>query len=107
MDPDQRKVYETFEAELKNALNDELRKGSKKLLGAYLQSLLAYPDTPWKNESIYRFEQKNGSPIKILVAEAKALSEKRIYPKEKRLIELCLKEKALGRIPAKRFFFEA
>ena len=97
METDQRNVYETFSKELKQALDEELRKGSKRLLGAYLQSLLAYPDTPWKQESIYRIEQKGGAPNKILVAEAKALSEKKIYPKEKRLIELCLKEKALGR----------
>lgn len=97
MDFDQREIYQTFERELKDALDDELRKGSKKLLGAYLQSLLAYPDTPWKKESIYRFENVCGSPKKILVAEAKALSEKKIYPKEKRLIDICLKEKALGR----------
>lgn len=97
MDSDQKNVYDTFSAELKQALDEELRKGSKKLLGAYLQSLLAYPDTPWRKESIYRFEQKCGSPIKVLVAEAKALSEKKIYPKEKRLIDLCVKEKALGR----------
>ena len=97
MDSDQREVYETFSRGLKQALDLELRKGSKKLLGAYLQSLLAYPDTPWKKENIYRVEQKNGSPIKVLVAEARALSEKKLYPKEKRLIELCRKEKALGR----------
>ena len=97
MDPDQKEAYTTFSTELKQALDEELRKGSKRLLGAYLQSLLAYPDTPWKKESIYREEQRNGKPRTILVAEARALSENKLYPKEKRLIEICKKEKALGR----------
>ena len=97
MGSDQRNIYDTFSKELKEELVRELRKGSKKLLGAYLQSLLAYPDTPWREESIYTVKDQAGKPRKVLVAHAKALSEKKLYPKEKRLIELCKKEKALGR----------
>jgi len=93
MNPEQKEVYETFSRKLKDALNDELRKGGKRLLGAYLQSLLAYPDTPWRKESIYKIDEDR----KFLVAEARALSEDVIYPKEKRLIEICRENKALGR----------
>lgn len=93
MNPDQKEVYETFSRKLKDALNDELRKGGKRLLGAYLQSLLAYPDTPWKKESIYKTDEDR----RFLVAEARALSESVIYPKEKRLIEICRENKAAGR----------
>lgn len=93
MNPEQKEVYESFSRELKEALNDELRKGGKRLLGAYLQSLLAYPDTPWKKESIYKIDEDR----KILLAEARALSEDVIYPKEKRLIEICRENKAMGR----------
>ena len=93
MEPEQKEVYETFSRKLKDALNDELRKGGKRLLGAYLQSLLSYPDTPWKKESIYKMDEDR----RILVAEARALSENEIYPKEKRLIEICRENKAMGR----------
>ncbi len=93
MNPEQKEVYETFSRKLKDALNDELRKGGKRLLGAYLQSLLSYPDTPWKKEAIYKTDE-NG---RVLVAEARALSEDAIYPKEKRLIEICRENKTMGR----------
>ena len=93
MNSEQKEVYETFSRKLKDALNDELRKGGKRLLGAYLQSLLSYPDTPWRKESIYKIDEDR----KVLVAEARALSEDVIYPKEKRLIEICHENKVMGR----------
>lgn len=93
MNPDQKEIYETFSRKLKDALNDELRKGGKRLLGAYLQSLLAWPDQPWKKESIYKIDEDR----RILVAETRPLSEDVIYPKEKRLIEICRENKAAGR----------
>jgi len=93
MADEQKEIYETFSRKLKDALNDELRKGGKRLLGAYLQSLLAWPDQPWKRESIYKTDVER----RILLAETVALSEDAIYPKEKRLIEICRENKATGR----------
>jgi len=85
--------YHKFAMKLKEELLKELRKGSKRLLGAYLQSLLGYPDAPWRRETVTTKVMDK----EIVVASAPALSADIIYPKEKRIIELCLEEKKQGR----------
>ena len=89
MEEEQASEYHTFASTLKAELVKELTKGSKRLLGAYLQSLLAYPDAPWRGERVMRQVRDE---IEV-VAEAPALNRETIYPKEKRIIELCLEEK--------------
>src|SRR5207253_8350925 len=65
--------------------------GSRRLLGAYLQSLLAYPDGCTRPEMVV----EPGS--ELVVGRAPALPEDRLYPKERRLVELCLGERERGR----------
>lgn len=89
MEEEQASEYHAFASTLKAELVRELTKGSKRLLGAYLQSLLAYPDAPWRGEKVIRREVDREE----IIAQAPALSAETIYPKEKRLIELCLNEK--------------
>jgi len=94
MAEEQRKVHRAFKAELAAEVQAQLACGSKKLLGAYLQSLLHHPDTPWREEAVYTTD-KVGSPY--LVAAAEALDDVVVYPKEQRLIDIAKDEKRSGR----------
>ena len=69
-----------------------LSKGSKRLLATYLQTLLAYPDGCTKGETV--FDPATGEPI----VQVPPLSEGRLYPKEKSLLDLL----AAGRMEGRR-----
>jgi superfamily II DNA or RNA helicase len=90
----QNEVHRAFKAELAAEVQAQLACGSKKLLGAYLQSLLHHPDTPWREEAVFTTD-KVGTPY--LVAAAEALDEAVVYPKEQRLIDIARQEKRNGR----------
>lgn len=94
MAEEQRQVHRAFKAQLATEVQRQLACGSKKLLGAYLQSLLHHPDTPWREEAVYTTD-KVGTPC--LVAAAEALDGTVVYPKEQRLIDLAKEEKRGGR----------
>ncbi len=94
MAPEQEAVHQAFKDDLTAELKRQLACGSKKLLGAYLQSLLHHPDTPWREEAIWTTD-KVGVPY--LVAEAQALDAFVIYPKEQRLLDIAKAEKSRGR----------
>lgn len=85
MDWDQRGQYNAFERTLKEALAKRLKNRDKSLLGAYVQSLLTLPDSPWRNKGV---STKNGKPV----AFAEALPAEILYPKEREILEL-IKEK--------------
>jgi hypothetical protein len=68
-----------------------LVKGSRKLLGTYLNSLLCYPDRPFHNEPIiYPGTDR-------IIAQPTALTEDRIYGKESHLLNIVGQELAQGR----------
>lgn len=90
----QREVHRAFKADLAAEVQAQLACGSKKLLGAYLQSLLHHPDTPWREEAVFTTD-KAGTPY--LMAAAEALDDAVVYPKELRLIDLAKEEKRSGR----------
>ncbi len=94
MAEEQREVHRAFKAELAAEVQAQLACGSKKLLGAYLQSLLHHPDTPWREEAVFTTD-KVGAPY--LVAAAEALDDAVVYPKEQRLIDIAKDEKRRGR----------
>ena len=94
MEGEQYAVHQAFKGELTAELERQLACGSKKLLGAYVQSLLHHPDTPWREETVYS-PDKEGVPR--LVAHAEALGDSVVYPKEQRLIDIALAEKRRGR----------
>ena len=87
----QRSAYKTVFEKLRKALADALKKGSKKLLSTYLQSLLAYPDGCTRGETV--FDPQTGNPL----VQVPPLSEERLYPKEKALVDLVAAERLEGR----------
>ncbi len=94
MTPEQQEVHQAFRDDLTAELKRQLACGSKKLLGAYLQSLLHHPDTPWREEAVYSPDEKG---VPRLVAHAEALDASVVYPEERRLIDTALSEKRRGR----------
>ena len=91
MEPAQKKAYQKLASDLLMALREQLARGNKSLLGAYLQTLLSYPDQPFREEVVVNKETGE------VVARAPALAEDIIYPKERRLIELVKGELEQGR----------
>ena len=87
----QRSAYKTVFEKLRKALADALKKGSKKLLSTYLQTLLAYPDGCTRGETV--FDPRTGNPL----VQVPPLSEERLYPKEKALVDLVAAERLEGR----------
>ena len=87
----QRSAYNHVFEELKKELADALKSGSKRLLATYLQTLLAYPDGCTRGETV--FDPRTGD---VIVA-VPPLSEEKLYPKEKALIDLVAAERMEGR----------
>ncbi len=91
MEPLQEQAYRKLASDLILALREQLARGNKSLLGAYLQSLLSYPDQPFHEEMVVHKETGE------VVARAPALPEDVVYPKEQRLLELVKAELSQGR----------
>jgi len=86
----QAEAYRGFFNELRSALLEELKAGSKSLLAIYLQALLTYPDRCTVEETVYN---KRGDAV----AYAPALDQGVLYPKEEKLIEIVKAEREGGR----------
>ena len=78
----QRSAYQAVFTTLRKALADALAQGSKRLLGAYLQTLLAYPDGCTRGETV--FDPQTQRPL----VQVPPLAEDRVYPKEQALLDL-------------------
>ena len=87
----QRMAYDTVFEELRKELAEALKKGSKRLLATYLQTLLAYPDGCTRGETV--FDPRTGD----VIVQVPPLSEERLYPKEKALVDLVAAERMAGR----------
>ena len=87
----QRSAYDTVFEELRRKLAEALKKGSKRLLATYLQTLLAYPDGCTKGETV--FDPKTGD----VIVQVPPLSHEKLYPKEKSLLDLVAAERMEGR----------
>ncbi len=87
----QRSSYEELERTLRAALSAALASGSKRLLAAYLQSLLAWPDGCTRGETVFDPDSDG------LVAQLPPLDDGRVYPKEQALLELVAQERLAGR----------
>ncbi len=87
----QRSAYNTVFEELRRKLADALSKGSKRLLSTYLQTLLAYPDGCTRGETV--LDPESGE----VIVQVPPLSEEKLYPKEKSLVDLIAKERIEGR----------
>ena len=87
----QRSAYDKLFGTLRAALTDLLAKGSKRLLATYLQTLLAYPDGCTRGETVF-----DPGTADMLV-QVPPLSEERLYPKERALVDLVAAERLAGR----------
>ena len=87
----QRSAYNRVFEDLKKELTAALKKGSKRLLATYLQTLLAYPDGCTKGETV--LDPRSGD----ILVQMPPLSEERLYPKEKALVDLVAAERLEGR----------
>ena len=87
----QRSAYSKVFEELKKELAQALKSGSKRLLATYLQTLLAYPDGCTRGETV--FDPRSGD----VIVSVPPLSEKKLYPKEKALVDLVAAERLAGR----------
>ncbi len=87
----QRSAYQAVFTTLRQALADALAQGSKRLLGAYLQTLLAYPDGCTRGETV--FDPQTDRPL----VQVPPLAEERVYPKEQALLDLVAAERQAGR----------
>ena len=77
--------------ELRLKLAEALKAGSKRLLATYLQTLLAYPEGCTKGETV--FDPRSGD----VIVQVPPLSEDKLYPKEKALVDLVAAERMEGR----------
>ena len=89
----QRSAYADLEATMRAALKSALSQGSKRLLAAYLQSLLAYPDGCTRGETALDPE----SDEENILVQLPPLTEDKLYPKEQALVDLVAKERMAGR----------
>ena len=87
----QRSAYNTVYEELRKELAEALKAGSKRLLATYLQTLLAYPDGCTRGETV--FDPRSGD----VIVQVPPLSEERLYPKERALIDMVAAERMEGR----------
>ena len=87
----QRTAYNTVFEELRKELAAALKSGSERLLATYLQTLLAYPDGCTRGETV--FDPRSGD----VIVQVPPLSEEKLYPKEKALIDLVAAERLEGR----------
>ena len=67
------------------------RAAPRRLLATYLQTLLAYPDGCTRGETV--FDPRSGD----VIVQVPPLSEEKLYPKEKALIDLVAAERLEGR----------
>jgi len=89
--PSQAAAYRQLADALHAAVMQALQGGSRRLLGAYLQALLAYPDACTQGETVV--DPGSGE----VIASAPALPDDRLYPKEQAIVDLALAERAQGR----------
>jgi superfamily II DNA or RNA helicase len=89
MDSDLRSAYRRLEADIRRVMNEQLARGNKKLLGAFLANLLSYPDKPFDNPAV---DLKNGS-----YAIPEELPQNIEYAKEAELVRIVREARARGR----------
>lgn len=90
MASEQRAAYDNLASTLEEELHERIKQGDHSLLGAYLQSLLAYPNACFREEIV---RDRTGE----VVASAPALSDAILFPKEEWLVNLACNERAQGR----------
>ncbi len=106
MAPEQAREYKRVEDILVGTCREMLQRGSMKLLGAMLVTLLEYPDRPWDWTSptgnkdhlavgYWKTGSKTESDWQGVVQPA-SLSQTLVYPKEQALLDICRREVQAG-----------
>ena len=88
----QEMAYMALEDKLKEAIKPLLARGNRKLLGAYIHSLLSYTDACMKG-----IEVNDPDDPEVPIITIPPLSAQHIYPKEQALLDLCQEEREAGR----------
>lgn len=96
METEQHEAYSEFESTLRGAVRQALACGDRSLLGAMLQSLLAYPDGARRGETIIHPRRKLQDGSSEIVAMAPKLDIP-LLPKEEKLLEILREQKSRGR----------
>ena len=91
MEDDLAAAYKHLEHRIGSEMRQLLAQGSRRLLGAYLNTLLCYPDRPFHNEPV--IDPVNGN----VIAEPADLPMDRLYPKESELLRIVRGEVSQGR----------
>lgn len=97
MDPEMREAYTELEEDIKACLMENRK--NRSVISKMLNSLLLYPDHPFKLGIIYgKRRNQDGYWEKFVIAQPKDLPEDRLYSKERRLIEMVRAELTEGRL---------
>jgi hypothetical protein len=99
MDAEQARAYGEVEEALSEEIKRMIVRGDRRLLGAMLQTLLAYPDHPfgWGPVGYREGGEGGGGGCFVTVCTPDDLGEGAVRPKEQALIDLCLAERDAGR----------
>jgi hypothetical protein len=100
MDAEQARAYrEQVEKPLAEAIKQMMQRRDHRLLGAMLQTLLAYPDYPYDWEPVGYWERGEAGSrgTFVTVARPPSLAKDVIRPKEQALLDLVRTEKQQGR----------
>ncbi|MCW5706934.1 helicase-related protein [Shinella sp.] len=92
MAPDQAAAYRDLAADLTGQLKQALARRDTTLLGVVLNTLLAWPDTCFRPETV-----RHPRSRALLAYVPSQFSELQVMPKEQELIGICKAEKAEGR----------
>jgi len=90
MTPEQQEAYDAFRKRLTDAVREALKRQDHSLLGAFLQSLLAYPDGARRGEQV--LHPYTGE----VVASGPPINE-HVLPKEEKLLQILSEEISEGR----------
>ncbi|MBN2331039.1 MAG: DEAD/DEAH box helicase [Candidatus Aenigmarchaeota archaeon] len=91
MDEELADAYGILEDRLSEAVRQALSKGSKALLGTYVNALLSYPDRPFDNEPI--IHPHTGK----VIVEPLELPRDKVYSKERKLVDIVKSSLSDGR----------
>ena len=89
---EQRVQYSRLSLDLKDRMRKALALGDTSLIGVVINVLLAWPDCCFKEEVV-----KHPRTREVLAIIPKMFGDDEMTPKEQRLLELCLEQKAQGR----------
>jgi hypothetical protein len=93
MDAEVGEAYAEVQRAMEAVIKDMVRKGNRKFLGAFLQTLLAYPDHPYGWKEVGYHEED----VFVPVVTPPNFSAAKTRPKEEQLLKIIDKEIAEGR----------